>query len=98
MMVRPVPTDPAGGHNGAVTTWGDVVDDAPELAEAVRSRFGAGRARTLAPPRRDGSPRISGTEVEFADREIWIGSMGGARKLADLRRDGRFALHSPGVD
>jgi hypothetical protein len=25
--------------------------------------------------RRDGSPRISGTEVEFADGELWLGHL-----------------------
>jgi hypothetical protein len=29
---------------------------------------------------------------------VWIGSMPGARKALDLRRDSRMALHSPTVD
>jgi hypothetical protein len=45
--------------------------------------------------RADGSPRISGIECEFADGELRFGSMPGARKGADLRRDPRFALHGP---
>jgi hypothetical protein len=48
--------------------------------------------------RRDGSPRISGTEVEFADGELWIGSMWRSMKALDLRRDPRFALHSASED
>lgn len=36
--------------------------------------------------------------MEFADGEIWLGSMPGAVKALDLRRDPRFALHSPTVD
>ena len=43
---------------------------------------------------RDGSPRISGTETQFNDGELWIGSMWKARKALDLQRDPRFALHS----
>jgi hypothetical protein len=45
--------------------------------------------------RADGSPRISGIECEFADGELRFGSMPGARKGTDLRRDPRFALHGP---
>jgi hypothetical protein len=45
--------------------------------------------------RSDGSPRISGIECEFADGELRFGSMPGAWKGADLRRDPRFALHGP---
>jgi pyridoxamine 5'-phosphate oxidase-like protein len=97
-MVRTVAGDPAGGDNGPMTSWRDVEDDAPELAEAVRARFAAGKHCTLATLRRDGAPRISGTEVEFTDGEIRLGSMAGARKLADLERDPRVALHSPTTD
>jgi hypothetical protein len=97
-MVRTVAGDTAGGDNGPMASWHDVEEDAPELAGAVRARFAAGRHCTLATLRRDGAPRISGTEVAFEDGEIRIGSMGGARKLADLERDPRFALHSPTTD
>jgi hypothetical protein len=47
--------------------------------------------------RADGSPRISGIEVQFADGELTFGSMPRARKGADLRRDPRFALHSTSI-
>jgi hypothetical protein len=53
---------------------------------------------TMATVRRDGSPRISGTEVEFADGQLWIGSMTGAVKAVDLRRDHRIAIHGPTSD
>lgn len=78
--------------------WSDVEKEAPELIAAVRERFAVRKHATLATLRRDGSPRISGTEVEFSDGEIWLGSMPGARKARDLRRDPRLALHSPTVD
>jgi len=71
---------------------------APELAAAVRERFAARKHATMATLRADGSPRISGTEVEFADGQMVLGSMPGARKAADLRRDPRVAVHSPTVD
>jgi hypothetical protein len=55
----------------------------------------AGRHKTIATLRADGSPRISGIECEFTDTDLTFGSMSGARKGADLERDPRFALHGP---
>jgi Pyridoxamine 5'-phosphate oxidase len=75
-------------------SWSDFEAAAPELAASVRARLAAHTHKTLATLRRDGSPRISGTETEIADGELWIGSMWQARKAHDLRRDPRFALHS----
>lgn len=52
----------------------------------------------MATLRRDGSPRISGTEVEFADGQLRIGSMPGAVKALDLERDPHVAIHGPTDD
>ena len=52
----------------------------------------------MATLRRDGSPRISGTEIEFADGQLRIGSMRGAVKAVELRRDPRLAIHGPADD
>jgi hypothetical protein len=38
---------------------------------------------------------VSGIECEFADGDLRFGSMTGARKGTDLKRDNRFALHGP---
>jgi len=81
-----------------MSRWQDVVDAAPEFAERVRSLFQARKHKTLATLRSDGSPRISGTETEFVDGEIWLGMMPDSLKARDLRRDARLALHSPSVD
>jgi hypothetical protein len=79
--------------------WEDLVAAEPEFAERVRARFGIRKHCTMATLRRDGAPRISGTEVEFdPDGELYLGSMPGARKALDLRRDARLALHSPTAD
>jgi len=64
----------------------------------VRTRLDTHAHKTIATLRRDGSPRISGTETEFADGELWIGSMWQALKARDLQRDPRFALHSGSAD
>ncbi len=78
--------------------WNDFASEQPDLAARVRTSFESGRHKTMATLRADGSPRISGIECEFdGDGEAWIGSMPGARKLADLRRDGRVAIHGPTV-
>jgi hypothetical protein len=78
--------------------WVEFEAVAPELAARVRALLDAHTHKTLATIRRDGSPRISGTESKFAEDELWIGSMWNARKALDLRRDPRFALHSGSDD
>ena len=81
-----------------MVSWGAFEAEASDLAAAVRARFAAHTHHTMATLRRDGSPRISGTEVNFRDGELYIGSMWGARKAQDLQRDPRFALHSGSDD
>jgi hypothetical protein len=78
--------------------WSEVEREAPELVAAARGFLDAGVHKTLATLRRDGSPRISGTEVQIRDGDLWFGSMWQALKARDLQRDPRFALHSPSVD
>jgi hypothetical protein len=81
-----------------MTTWADVERDAPAFADRVRSVFAAGTNKTLATLRADGSPRISGTELEIAEGRATLGMMPASRKLADVRRDPRVALHSPTLE
>ncbi len=77
-----------------VARWEEFAAEAPELAAAVRARFEAARHHVLATLRSDGSPRVSGTEVDFHEGDHTLGSMYGAVKARDLQRDGRFALHA----
>jgi len=81
-----------------MASWGELEAQAPELTALARSLLDAFTHKTLATLRRDGSPRISGTEVEFSDGEAWLGSMWRAVKALDLQRDPRFALHSGSAD
>jgi hypothetical protein len=81
-----------------MATWGAFEADQPALAAIVRARFDVRKHKTLATLRADGSPRISGIEVEFADGEIYLGVMPDSLKLLDLRRDPRLAVHSPTED
>jgi hypothetical protein len=81
-----------------VPAWSHVEAEAPELAALARGFLDAHVHKTLATLRRDGSPRISGTEVTFAEGELWLGSMWRSVKALDLGRDPRFALHSGSKD
>ena len=79
--------------------WAEFAAVDPDLAALVRRCFAVRKHATLATLRRDGSPRISGTEVEFDDDgEVYLGMMPRSMKALDLRRDPRLALHSPTVD
>ena len=78
-----------------MVSWGEIERAEPEFAERARRLFDAGRHKTIATLRADGSPRISGIECEFVGDQLQFGSMTGARKGADLHRDPRFALHGP---
>ena len=73
--------------------WADIEAAEPEFAAAVQAKFDAHVHKVMATTRKDGSPRVSGIELTFSDGDVWFGSMLGARKLADLDRDPRLALH-----
>jgi hypothetical protein len=79
-------------------SWKEVSEAAPELAARAQALFDAHRHKTLATLRKDGSPRISGIELDFKHDEMWIGSMPGSLKARDLLRDGRMAIHSTSDD
>ena len=72
--------------------------DEPELAAEVRAAFAVGKHCTIATLRADGAPRISGTEVEWADGGMYLGTPSDARKAVDMLRDPRVAVHSPTRD
>lgn len=78
--------------------WQDVEDAEPEFAGRVRARLEEQKHKLLATLRKDGAPRISGIETTFADGDLWLGMMPGSRKVADVRRDPRFALHTSSPD
>jgi hypothetical protein len=84
----------------AIANCNRLIAAEPEFADHARRTFTVRKHATLAALRRDGSPRISGTEVQFdVDAgEIYLGMMPGSLKALDLRRDPRLALHCPTVD
>jgi hypothetical protein len=81
-----------------MTSWKDVTAEVPDLAARAEALFRIRKHMTLATLRIDGSPRISGTEVQFVDGELVVGMSPESRKALDLRRDPRLALHCPTED
>ncbi|SMD08941.1 pyridoxamine 5'-phosphate oxidase family protein [Lentzea albidocapillata] len=76
-----------------MATWAEFAAEQPDMAAFVQGRFAADRHALIATLRKDGSPRISGVEPDFARGELWAGTMPDSLKSKDLRRDPRFALH-----
>lgn len=74
--------------------WSVFESEAPELAAKVRARFEGHPHHVLGTLDSTGAPRLSGINVFFNDGVVWFGSMSGARKMADIIRDPRIALHS----
>ncbi|GLW06919.1 pyridoxamine 5'-phosphate oxidase [Microtetraspora sp. NBRC 13810] len=81
-----------------MASWQEFERAVPEFAARARALLDAHRHKTMATLRKDGSPRISGTELDFRQGEVWLGSMAGAVKALDLRRDPRVAVHSASPD
>ncbi|QKG18810.1 pyridoxamine 5'-phosphate oxidase family protein [Actinomadura verrucosospora] len=81
-----------------MATWRQFEEEAAELAATVKARFEAAETHVLATTRLDGSPRVSGSEVDFKGADLSFGSMLGAVKARDLQRDGRCAIHAHPAD
>src|ERR1044072_4735042 len=79
-------------------SWAEFEPAEPEFAGRVRRLLTSRKHLTMATLRRDGSPRISGTEIQLAGGQLQIGSMPGALKAKDLQRDFRVAIHGPTHD
>lgn len=82
----------------AMARWVEFEKDAPEFAVRVRAVLDQHKHKTMATLRGDGSPRISGAEIQFAGDDVFTGSMPDAVKGRDLRRDPRVAFHSQSED
>jgi hypothetical protein len=80
------------------SSWLLLQTEAPELADAVRRRFGANLHHVIGTVRPGGSPRLSGTEVDVTDADVRVGMMPSSRKLADVARDPRVELHSAPIE
>jgi Pyridoxamine 5'-phosphate oxidase len=77
-------------------TWTEFERQAPEMAEAGRKllyQFGPGLA-FLATVRRDGAPRLHPICPTIVDGALYGLLLPTSPKFADLKRDGRYALHT----
>ncbi|MFE0580961.1 pyridoxamine 5'-phosphate oxidase family protein [Streptomyces sp. NPDC058874] len=76
------------------TSWAVFEKAEPDFAAAVQARFAQYPHHVLATLRKDGSPRVTGLNVDIRGGELWLGMMAGSMKARDLQRDPRFALHT----
>ena len=74
--------------------WEEFEAQEPELAGSVKACFERYQHAVLATLRKDGSPRLSGIEAPIRDGHLWLATAPTSQIAQDLRRDGRFALHS----
>jgi hypothetical protein len=88
-----------------MATWTEFSDEAPDIAGLAERRLAATGLMMLATLRRDGFPRISPMEPVIAgdrlvlhDGRLWLGMIVDSTKSRDLKRDGRFGLHTATAD
>jgi hypothetical protein len=74
-------------------SWKDLENEAPELAAFGLKRFETGVAY-LATVRQDGSPRVHPVTPIIGQGHLYLFMEPTSPKGHDLRRDGRYALHS----
>jgi len=79
-------------------SWGEALRVAPELATAIQQRFATNKHHIIGTIRADGSPRLSGTEVQFDDERMTIGMMVNSRKRTDIAHDNRVEIHCAPLD
>ena len=78
-----------------MATWADFENASPEMAEAGKKllyQFGVGLA-FLATVRKDGAPRLHPICPTVVNGHLYA-LIGPSHKRADLRHDGRYALHT----
>lgn len=78
-----------------MASWGDLESAAPEIAAAGRKllyQFGVGLAY-LATVRKDGAPRLHPCCPTIVNGRLYA-LIGPSPKRGDLKRDGRYALHT----
>jgi Pyridoxamine 5'-phosphate oxidase len=79
-----------------MATWAEFEQAAPRIADAGRHliyQYGPGLG-FLATVRKDGGPRLHPMCPILAEDEMWAFIVDASPKCADLRRDGRFAVHA----
>jgi hypothetical protein len=74
--------------------WDGFERACPELADLARERLARDQLVMLGTIRRDGSPRVSPCECDFAAGRLFVSMMWRSMKALDLLRDPRIVVHS----
>lgn len=74
--------------------WEGFLTAAPQLGDLAEARFRKDGLCLVGTLRKDGLPRISPCELDFAAGELLLGMMWRSRKALDLLRDSRIVVHS----
>ena len=77
-----------------MATWDSITAEAPLLAVQVLARFTGHPHHILGTIELNGAPRLSGINLMWDDGVVWFGCMSDSRKVVDIHRDSRIALHS----
>lgn len=79
-------------------TWGEYTRAHPTNAVIVSDVFRTHPHHVIATLRKDGSPRLGGTNVFVTDEHLWVGTKSDSFRGNDLYRDSRCALYSAPMD
>ena len=79
-------------------TWGEYTHAHPTNAVIVGDVFRTHPHHVIATIRKDGSPRLGGTNVFVTDEHLWVGTKSDSFRAKDLHRDSRCALYSAPMD
>jgi hypothetical protein len=77
-----------------MATWAEFAAAAPDLAAWGESRFRRSRVAFIATIAADGSPRCNPVQPVICEGRLLLFVEPTSPKVDDLRRDGRFAMHS----
>ncbi len=78
--------------------WEEFEVACPEIGSVARERLTKDQLVLVGTIRRDGSPRISPNECDFAQGRLFVSMMWRSKKALDLLRDPRVAVHSMTCD
>jgi hypothetical protein len=78
--------------------WASFKKACPEIGVMAEERFKKDELAMLGTIRKDGSPRISPCEMDFAEDRLFLGMMWRSPKALDLLRDSRIVVHSVTCD
>lgn len=77
-----------------MATWSEFAAAAPVLADYGEARFYRSRVAFLSTISQDGSPRVNPVEPVICGGRLLLFIPPESPKASDLRRDGRYAMHS----